>query len=321
MAVEKTEFALTSLKILIEAVDDLELPEFKGSTFRGAFGRTLKKVICIRRGQDCDSCIIKGTCAYTFIFETETYFGKDDRSLPRPFVLQMPEENKQNFASGEKFAFGLTLIGRGIDYLPYFIFAFEEMGRLGLGRRKGKFELINITDSNSGEMIYSYKDKLVKPGYKRLTINELKETADRTYLKEGFIHFVTPFRVKSEGKLTEHVTFETVIRAVLRRYKYLAEWFFHDRLVLNLHDLITEAQQVEVTECDTKWYDWQRYSFRQKEKIKLGGVIGTIGFKELSRDLWFLLVIGKELHIGKNTTFGLGQLYLSDQKSRLSSVV
>jgi hypothetical protein len=30
--------------------------------------------------------------------------------------------------------FGLVLIGRAIDHLPYFLFSFEQLGRMGLGR-------------------------------------------------------------------------------------------------------------------------------------------------------------------------------------------
>lgn len=35
------------------------LPEYKGSTFRGVFGRALKDVVCVSRNNDCPKCLVK----------------------------------------------------------------------------------------------------------------------------------------------------------------------------------------------------------------------------------------------------------------------
>jgi hypothetical protein len=37
--------------------------------------------------------------------------------------------NRQNQGE-EEFSFGLTLIGRATDYLPYFIYALDELGEI-----------------------------------------------------------------------------------------------------------------------------------------------------------------------------------------------
>jgi len=33
------------------------------------------------------------------------------------------------------------LIGRAVEYMPYFIFAFEEVGRVGVGKNKANIHL------------------------------------------------------------------------------------------------------------------------------------------------------------------------------------
>ncbi len=60
-------------------------------------------------------------------------------NVPHPFVLSPPDEKKQLYKKGEKNTFGFTLIGKAILFLSYFIYAFEQMGKKGLGKKiKGK---------------------------------------------------------------------------------------------------------------------------------------------------------------------------------------
>ena len=61
-----------------------------------------------------------------------------------------------------------------------------------------------------------------------------------------------------------------------------------------------------------KWQDWTRYSSRQDQKMKLGGVVGKWQFKKLSPELSQLLYIGQWLHCGKNATFGLGKYKITN---------
>jgi hypothetical protein len=55
-----------------------------------------------------------------------------------------------------------------------------------------------------------------------------------------------------------------------------------------------------------RWWDWTRYSARQKREMTLGGLLGHWTIEgDLKR--WLpLLWIGQWLHAGKNSTFGLG---------------
>lgn len=62
-------------------------------------------------------------------------------AAPHPFVIEPPLERKRGYKPGEGITFGLTLVGRAIDYLPYFIYTFNELGKTGLGKGRGKFEL------------------------------------------------------------------------------------------------------------------------------------------------------------------------------------
>ena len=42
------------------------------------------------------------------------------------------------YEPGEKMHFGFTVVGRAVEYMPYFIYAFSRMGDEGVGRAEAR---------------------------------------------------------------------------------------------------------------------------------------------------------------------------------------
>ena len=89
--------------------------------------------------RDCERCILKTKCACPYIFETPVPDGSRRMAslehAPHPFVIEPPFDSRTQYAAGDVLVFVLVLVGRAIDYLPYFIFAFEQLGNdRGIGR-------------------------------------------------------------------------------------------------------------------------------------------------------------------------------------------
>lgn len=124
------------------------LPPYKGATLRGGFGNAFKKVVCALKEKDCPDCILKERCVYSYVFETPPPDGakvmRKYRSVPHPFIIEPPPERKMGYKPGDGLAFGLTLIGKAIDYLPYFIYTFDELGNIGIGKGRGKYTLKSV---------------------------------------------------------------------------------------------------------------------------------------------------------------------------------
>jgi len=103
-------------------------------------------------------------CVYSLVFETPSSAqeSKDSRiaSPPHPFVIEPPFTTETHFQNGDSFDFRLLLFGQTNDYLPYFIYAFEQMGKIGIGKRisgkRAHFILEEI--KTQGNQIYSHKD-------------------------------------------------------------------------------------------------------------------------------------------------------------------
>jgi hypothetical protein len=300
---------------------DAELPIFKGSTFRGVFGHALKRVVCALKRQECPECILRERCLYTRVFETSLAQGGKDAIrnsvVPHPFVIEPPPETKTRYAAGDPFECGLILFGEFNHMLPYFVYAFEQMGEIGVGRRingsRGGFTLQTV--KNSGKVIYSITDR-------RLKVEECAETLDvptppGRAAEQGCIRvrLETPLRFKHEGRLSEGLPFHVLVRNMLRRASSLMEVYGDGEPDLDYRGLVARAGAVRVESSNLRWFDWERYSNRQERGMQLGGLAGAVTYTGELGEFLPLLGFSSKVHIGKQTSFGLGRIAVAGSQS------
>ena len=77
-------------------------------------------------------------------------------------------------------------------------------------------------------------------------------------------------------------------------------------------ELIERAEKVRLVRQEIRWYDWERYSGRQKEKMKMGGLLGKITYEGDLIAFFPFLVLGSWINVGKGTSFGLGSYAIVD---------
>ena len=158
-------FRLAKFRFTVCAKEHIRFPAYKGSAFRGGFGYAFKRVVCVIKGKECDDCLLKQKCIYSYIFETpppqDTEILRLYPKVPHPFVIEPPITEKQTFEPGETFSFHLILIGNAIDYLPYFIYTFTELGKQGIGQGRGKYDLLHVEGIGlEDEAIQIYNSKV-----------------------------------------------------------------------------------------------------------------------------------------------------------------
>lgn len=302
-----SHFQLAKFQFILKSLDNIILPTYKGSTLRGGFGNAFKKIVCVAREKICDHCLLKGKCVYSYVFETplppDTSKMRKYPFAPHPFIITPPLEKNRIYKKGESICFELTLIGRSIEYLPYFIFTFEELGKLGLGKGRGGYQLEEVKCQE--ETVYSSRTKTLRDVYKIVGIKDLGLPA--THLPALQLNFLTPTRVKFDGKLTPTLEFHVSIRSLLRRISLLSYFHCGEELSLDFQDIIKKSRDVFTEKSDLSWIDWERYSNRQEVKMKLGGFMGSISFKGEIGPFLPLLFLGEYVHVGKGTSFGLGK--------------
>ncbi len=313
----------------IEAVEELYLPHYKGSTFRGGFGNMFKRVACALRRQDCSDCMLRSRCIYAYIFETPSFEGAEIMNMhkyekvPHPFVIEPPligsEFNQESVRTlnksrsvnpGEKIEFNLILIGRATEYLPYFIFTFDELGKTGIGKGRGKYRLIEVSIVNSlSKRICVYKENEITIGgihTDEIDIPDVFKSSNKN--SELTLHLITPLRIKYNRDLVVKLEFHILIRNLLRRFGLL--YYFHcgqKTPTWDHREIIDHAEAITILESRLKWYDWERYSFRQNTRMRLGGLVGEVAYSGKLLPFMPLLRAGEILHAGKGTSFGLGK--------------
>ncbi|HDZ02130.1 MAG TPA: CRISPR system precrRNA processing endoribonuclease RAMP protein Cas6 [Nitrospirae bacterium] len=242
-----------------------------------------------------------------YIFETPPPAGtkimRKYTSAPHPFIIEPPNGRKQGYTPGSEIVFGLTLIGRAIDYLPYFVYSFDELGKTGIGKGRGKYELKEVRSGAEDKVIYSSDTKTLKT-FKTdiLSFNSVFTTTDTYNTKSLTLNFLTPARIIYNKHLTLDLELHILIRNLLRRLSLL--YYFHcsgDTSEWDFKGLIEKAQNVKVKRSDLKWYDWERYSARQETKMKMGGFVGEITFEGDVEPFMPLIKAGEVLHVGKGT--------------------
>lgn len=300
---------------LIAGEKGLILPPYKGSTLRGGFGAAFRRIACARGNEDCKQCMLQASCPYAYIFETapppDSQVLSKYESIPRPFVLEPPLEQKNWYRPGEKLLFGLVLVGRAIQYLPYFILAFKELGELGIGKGRNPYRLVRLmgVDPLNGieEEIYSAETGKV---YNRdLSVSgEMLRGAAQAMGNEGAIlDFQTMTRIKFEDSFLRHLEFHMLLRSLLRRLSALSYFHHGNEWQVDFTELIKRAERVSKTADHTRWVDWERYSRRQDARMRLGGVVGQVTYRGDLAEFLPILKLGEIVHVGKACTFGMGK--------------
>ena len=310
-------FRIARYRVILTARSTILMPPYAGSTLRGGFGHAFRKMVCTQGSIDCRDCTLKTVCPYPYIFETAPFKGAQQLrtygDVPRPFVID-PLSTRGVYRRNESLVFRLTLIGRAIDYFPYFLVSFRELGEIGIGKGRGRFQLTQVL-TDEGESIYDSETQMVPNVNNALSFDDIQRETASLPTDSLTVHLLTPTRITYEGQITDQLSFHLFWRRLIGRISALAYFHCGESLDLDFKELITQAETVQTVQSSLRWKDWTRYSSRQNQKMQLGGLVGSVTYAgDLAVFLPFV-ALGALLHVGKNATFGLGKYQIQDRNT------
>ena len=297
------QFPIARYKLQFEVTEKIELPTYAGSTLRGAFGQTLRKISGMKSFEDN-----KGDLSpYAQIFAPsipEHNHSQKFSQVPSAYIIEPPQWGARDYNVGEILSFDIVLFGNLLDKLAIIIFAFQQAFQHKVAQ--GKAHLIDVyQQDNQLQWQDIWRNGILKPISNKVII-------PKTLSPNLNIQLQTPLRLQKNGEplKVNTITVTRFLLTLAKRISLLSE-FYQEPLNLDFEQLKQEITEVKDLKF-LQWQDWYRYSSRQKQKMPLGGVIGEWQFSHLSENWQKLIYLGQWLHCGKNASFGLGKYQIAN---------
>ena len=321
--------------------DDFSIFSWMGTTIRGVFGYTLRRISCKTRLSSCDNCNIKAKCPYNIIFETSaSSFYKDFglgyklKGITKPYTL-----SNLRVRSGRFFSFDLNAFG---DFMfanePLLVKVVVEMQKVGFGRcsktnKRRTFKIAEILVRNpiTGEEETIYDSSMFHPadGYRNtdVTLESLSNFADATFNKAPRLlklTFAAPTLIEIDGKSEVPPRLKSVFQNLTRKIMFLSSYFWRRKIAeFELDEIKKVAEAIEehitIETANIKSERMTRYSLRKKRWLQIPGYFSGAVYYKISEEfykdsrnrlLFMALKLGEFLHVGKFTTSGAGEIKL-----------
>jgi len=281
---------------------------YAGSALRGAFGHALRQLACVTKAKTCDACPLLQTCPYPRIFSPHEIPREQEKfttiqQIPVPYLIEPPPMGSRIYEPGAEFCFNMVLMGSSLTQLPMIIMAWRRAFLRGLGKTEGKAELTSVVliTQNENRIVYSEEAPVLVQHKSTLTMPRYTAARDLHLLVS------TPLRLQRSKKIlgARDIDAGILLRNLIRRVSLLAQFQLGAAIAFDVHHYNALADQVK-DERRLSWQDWSRYSTRQQQKMDLGGVQGHWLLREVPVELLPFVYLGQWVHVGKETSFGLG---------------
>jgi hypothetical protein len=262
------------------------------------------------------------------------------------YIIEPPLTERRMFDTGDGLEFSIVLIGKATVYWNLLIYAVKKVGQtIGIGRRvdgrRGKFLLKSVASVGLGDSsitVYSAEhefqhdkpvtltgEDVARIGDTKRQIDELtdKQTGQNAISDTQYVlRFLTPVcfienvRDGSSGTRKQFVTnldFALLMQELIRRLGGLSEAYCEGHRP-ELENLLERVSDVRTAKSLLFREYIERYSRRQDIRHPIGGLKGFLQLEGNLEPFMPYLRLGEWLHLGKQTTFGLGQYQITEVK-------
>lgn len=304
-------FQLYAFRFQFKAQDSIYFPPGKsGNVVRGAFGSIFKQIVCISRCHDSRTCETRATCAYAKIFEPVAQQGEGPSGLrdwPRPFVFRAAHLDGRTIDKGRPFHFDVYLYDLRDPAIVYFVLAFAQLARDGIGPRRGRAVLGRVDqlaqDGRPQTHIYNGQTFLMTELPAPITLDLSSATEAVSKIK---VRFLTPTELKHGQALAAKPEFPILLGRIRDRISTLRALYGPGALDIDFKALSERAEQVRMTDCRIDFSEVERKSARTGERHPLGGFVGEAEYEGALGEFMPWLYAAPWVGVGRQTVWGKG---------------
>lgn len=295
--------------------------QYTGSAWRGIMGWEMQKLIC-PLDRPVKDCVIQNNCPYFMLFEQKSNLSGLSDS-PRGYIFYSEQSAKQEIK------LYTTLIGYCSQLAPLVIQSLVRAQKRGLGQNANPFKLSQIR-----EIVPRQGLRADKPQVLNLCESDPEPGKYLTNFLQGPFYFQewmddpgfrgdlccsfeirTPLRLRKQGKYLQDIDFGFLLQSVLRRLEALncvfakGETLGREKWHKLSKKLADMANNLDYKK-ELSWWDYKRYSNRQKKKVFMGGFVGNFTILNPTSEVVSWLRAAELIHIGKGAALGLGAISL-----------
>lgn len=307
-------FRLFAFRFTFEAVDPVFFPPGSaGNAFRGAFGHIFRRIACAPGCQEARSCDVRDQCAYARLFEPACLDGPSGLTdAPRPFVVRAGALDGQFFQPRSLFSIDIHIFDLHDPAVAYFVLAFRELARDGIGAERGRVKLVRVCSLDAGRRtgicVYQSGRFLTRdhPDAIHLSLErwEIRQTQPVT------VRFVTPTELKSDGTVLHDAPFGVVLARARDRVATLSELYGDGHLDLDFRGMAERASWVKTVASSLRWESHQRRSSRTHQTHPISGFVGEVSYEGDMGEFLPFLRAAYWTGIGRQTVWGKGAVDL-----------
>lgn len=295
--------------ICLTPIEEIRLPRYqKGNILRGAFGQSLRSLVCIYPEETCHECLIK-KCVYRDFFNSLNSSNAEklskNQNIPRPFVIKPPLEQKEIYQHGEEIVFKMVVFGNAISFLPYLLVSLSTMAERGLGKFRGRARLERVVQEHpiTGEQFEIYSPDGT------VTAREQCYFTENDFIREGdsriTLRFLTPAIINDDGTLQRKPSFRAFIERLRDRFSSLS-WFYEGvEPDIDFKTFADGADEIRIVKERLLFVQAGRRR-RNGGEQDMSGVVGTVTYEGPMAKYLPYLHFGQYMHVGKASVFGYG---------------
>jgi hypothetical protein len=211
---------------------------------------------------------------------------------------------------GETFRFDVNVFDVNHPPLAYFVLAFAQLATDGLGPRRGRAVLTDVSqldaERQTGAGLYRDSEFLVETPPRPL---ELSLTADRTRpIQKVHIRFVSPMELKAGTHLSARPEFPILFARVRDRLSTVRALYGNGPLDIDFKAMGERATAIRMTRCELHQVDVERRSSRTGQVHPVGGFIGDAEYEGDLTEFLPYLKAAEWTGVGRQTVWGKGEI-------------
>ncbi|OQY19469.1 MAG: hypothetical protein B6I36_04090 [Desulfobacteraceae bacterium 4572_35.1] len=235
------------------------------------------------------------------------------------FVFHHDVSCTGKFCRGDVLTLSATVWGGNSEIVHDFMRVLQALGKTGLRHDAGRFELVAVRGEDSAQNWQQVWQASAPVSSAMIPMRDASWWLNSYMLERSVLElkFHTPARLLVKKRPLFKADFKQIFPFVLRRVTSMLYSHCYLDLDIDIHELLSVIEQVEVEINNLAWHDWRELC-GDNSCQPLGGLMGTINFKgELSQEVLVFLYLGSYMNLGKNAAFGAGGYWIEPKSSDL----